>query len=137
MPRYHDKMRLKRYMMKHGECDPLTEYLICKGFNDGIVETGLEIFVDSWEEAVKWAIGNYDSADIDYDLYQRTELYQAMKHVSPEQIAPYAERIEKADNYYKEHTVENSIPHDSYIDEDPDRKVHWWLFRSPKIEPGK
>jgi len=47
MPEYHDKMRLKRYIMKHGECDPLTEYLICKGFSDKIVESGLEKFVYS------------------------------------------------------------------------------------------
>ncbi len=137
MPKYRDKMRLKRYIKKHGECDPLTEYLICKGFSDGTVVTGLEIFVDSWEEAVKWAIGNYDSADIEYDLYQRTTLYQVLRHASPEQIAPFAERIEKADNYYKEHTVEDNTPYESYIDEKLDRKVHWWLFRSPKIEPGK
>jgi hypothetical protein len=37
MPKYRNKIRLKKYIMKHWECDPLTEYLICKGFNDEIV----------------------------------------------------------------------------------------------------
>ena len=97
----------------------------------------MDIFVYSWEESVKWAIGNYDSEDIGYDLYQRTKLYQALKHSSPEQIAPFAERIEKADNYYRDHTVESSIPYESYIDERLDRKVYWWLFRSPKTGPEK
>ena len=92
----------------------------------------MEIFVESWEEAVKWAIGNYDSADRGYDLYQRTQLYKVMKFASPEQIAPFAERIGKADSFYKEHTVEDNHPHESFIDEEPDKEVHWWLFRSSR-----
>lgn len=120
--------------MKHGECDHLTEYLILKGYKESIAASGLELFVGSWEEAVKWAVHPVSEVDIDYyhDLYQRTELYLVLQHAFEEQIEPYRERIEKADNLFKDHTIEDKIPCPSYINEEPDIEKHWWLFRVPK-----
>lgn len=136
MPRYSDKMRLIRYCTEHGECDALTEYLILSGHSDIVVESGLRILVERWEESVS-RIGKGHPAvyeESSHDLWQRCELFLVLEHALPEQIAPYRERIALYDEVFKEGTMEIESPCDIYPDEikQPDHEVHWWLFRIPK-----
>lgn len=40
------------------------------------------------------------------DLFQRTVLYLALQQASPEQVAQYSVRIDRADQIFKENTIE-------------------------------
>ena len=137
MPRYQDKMRLKRYIADHDGCDSLTEYLILKGFPDYIIENGLEPFVSSWEESVKWILGVVPliQEEYDYDLSQRTDLYIALQYASTEQLSLYSVRIQQADNIFIQNTIEKDKPWEAYLSEIgvPDNYKHWWVFRIPKM----
>jgi hypothetical protein len=136
MPDYEDKMRLNRYLMDHGECNALTEYLILKGYSDDTVESGLESFVKDWEKRVEWIRGEYREVSEEYyfDIWRRSMLFLALEHASPEQIAPYRERLKSADEILKKSTIEDNSPCDIYPDEieNPNRETHWWLYRLPK-----
>jgi len=43
MPKYYDKMRLKKLLLKNSQTDPLVRYLILNGYSNDIVETWLVI----------------------------------------------------------------------------------------------
>lgn len=130
-------MRLKRYIADHGDCDPLTEHLILEGHNDCTVKKGLEPFVSSWEETIKWI--NEDvplvQEEYDYDISQRTNLFIVLQHASSEQKSAYSERIQTADDVFIQNTIEIDKPLAKYL---PgigmvDKDKHWWLFRIPKM----
>lgn len=135
MPPYRDKMRLKRYLVKHVKCDPLTEYLILEGFSYKIIESGLEPFVSSWEESVKWIKIDSQPVSEEYyhDLSHRTCLFLTLQLASPEQIEPYSERIIQADELFKMYTIEIDTPFNQYTDniDKIEKRIHWWLFRIP------
>ena len=130
MPKYQYKQKLKDYKAKHGKPDTLTEYFILQGFSEDKIQEGLAPFVDAWEEALVW-IERGDSEEYDWNLWQRSELYEVLRHATDEQIEPYRERIEKADEKFRSITREAEDSYGYLIDnnETIDRHVHWWLFR--------
>lgn len=128
-------MRLERYLIRHGKCDSLTEFLILKGYTDETVKSGLESFVSSWEESVKWIKTEYMpvSEEHYYELFHRTCLFLVLQHASPEQINPFLVRISLGDEIFKKNTMEVDTPCDPFTDDigKIDKQMHWWLFRLP------
>lgn len=103
-----------------------------RGYSYEKAKAGLEPFVSSWEESVKY-IEQSNCEDIGYseeynhDLWARTELYHVLQHATKEQIKTFSQRIKQADLRFKNVTVITNIAK-NHIDE-PDKNSHWWLFR--------
>ncbi|HRV44947.1 MAG TPA: hypothetical protein P5208_06545 [Smithellaceae bacterium] len=130
MPKYQRKKKLQEYIAKHGEPDALTKYFILEGFSEDEIKDGLAPFVEAWEEALVW-IEKGDAEEYDWDLWQRSTLYEVLRFATAEQIEPYRERIEKADEKFRSmtHEVENSYGYLLDKNETINRQTHWWLFR--------
>lgn len=113
--------------------DPLTEYLILSGHPDESVIKGLEVYVVSWEEEVEWIEKLGAGEEFGLTLFQRSQLYLVMQHASSEQIAPYREKITQADQVFMRNTTDTDTSSESHLDGmgNPDKKVHWWLYRRP------
>lgn len=121
-------MLLKKLISEGKEIDPLTEYLILQGESYEEAQKGLEPYVALWEQSAEYIeIYSLCSEEYDHDIWMRSELYKVLEHASPEQIAPFAQRIEEADLRFKK----ASSPIDSPINhiDNPDKDIHWWLFR--------
>lgn len=133
MPKYRYKQKLKAYTARRGEPEALTEYFILQGFSEDEIKEGLAPFVEAWEEALVW-IERGDSEEYDWNLYQRIELYEVLRYATAEQIKPYRERIEKADEKFRSITYEAGKSYGHLLDdkETINRHIHWWLFRLPK-----
>lgn len=131
MPKYKNKKRLESYIAKHGPVDSLTEYFILQGESDDTIKAGLEPYVEDWEEAVKWI--ERDTSEYDWDLWQRISLYEILRHATAENIEPYRDRIEKADEKFRSITHEVAKPITTLFDDKEiiNRNTHWWLFRIP------
>lgn len=132
MSKYQYKRRLKEYIANHGKPDALTEYLLLQGYSEEEIKGGLEPYVAEWEDAIKW-IERGDAEEYDWHLWQRSELYDVLRHASVKQIEPYLLRIEKADEHFISITRETEEPFDRLIDttEIIIKEKHWWLFRIP------
>jgi len=133
VPKYQYKQKLKDYKARHGKPDTLTEYFILQGFSEDEIKEGLAPFVESWEEALVW-IERGDSEEYDWTLWQRSKLYEVLSQATDEQIEPYRERIEKADEKFRSMTYEVGESYGYLLDdkETINRQTHWWLFRRVK-----
>lgn len=125
-------MRLKKLLIEGKEIDSLTQHLVLEGYSYEEAKAGLEPFVLSWEESVKYIEqSNYEDIDYseeyDHDLWARTELYYVLQHATKEQIKTFSQRIKQTDLRFKNVTVTTNIAN-NHIDE-PDKNIHWWLFR--------
>ncbi len=138
MPKYRDKIQLKRMLLRKGDIDPLTQWLVLQGYPGNQAERGLESFVESWEEQVQWfeeREGYFDPDEHGHDIMPRTMLYIVMQQASETQIDQFRKRIEAADALFKKITIERNTPFDPIYDEikKVDREEHWWLFRDDKF----
>ncbi|MBF0245847.1 MAG: hypothetical protein HQL31_11370 [Planctomycetes bacterium] len=138
MPKYRDKMRLRRLKVKE-EVDSFTEYLVLTGYSDEVVMARLEGFVENWEEAVKYYASalerqpvtlGLDSIEFGFDVWIRTELFQITLMAPHNERQMLLQRIERADEILKKTTIETSEQQFDFI-ENASRHKHWWLFRSP------
>lgn len=136
MPKYRNKQRLKEILASGKEVNSLTRYLILEdGLSYEEAIKGLEPAVSEWEMRVKY-IEEAKTTDIgyseeyDYDLWSRSELYREMQHAPDEELRKFSDRIDQADQRFKNATVEYSLPN-NHVD-NPDKEIHWWLFRVNK-----
>jgi len=131
--KYYLKQKLKAFTVTHGKPDALTEYFILHDFSDDEIKEGLEPFIEAWEEALVW-IERGDSEEYDWDLWRRSALYEVLRRATDEQITPYRDRIEKADEKFKSITYEVEKSYGFLLDdkEPVNRQTHWWLFRQRK-----
>ena len=133
MPKYRNKVRLKKYLSNHNISDKLIEFLILNDYPDKIIETvskdGIDIFVTAWEESVEFIVADSDYEEYDYDLSKRTELCLVLQHTPPEQVQKFKDRIKVADELFKKATIETDEPH---IKNASEKKDQWWLFRQLK-----
>ncbi|MBN1830184.1 MAG: hypothetical protein JW884_13720 [Deltaproteobacteria bacterium] len=135
MPKYRHKQNLKRIIESGRELGPLSSHLILQGRSYDEAMKGLEPYVSHWEESVKY-IEEMSVDDIafseeyDHDLSARFELYNVLKYASEEEIGRYRNRIDKADQAFKECTVESNFSN-KHI-KDPDKLKYWWLIRRKK-----
>jgi hypothetical protein len=130
MPKYRYKKKLQAYIAQHGKPDALTEYFILNGFSEDDIKEGIAPFIEEWEEAIYWIeIG--DVEEYDWDLWKRSVLYEVLRYATDEQIEPYRERIEKADEKFRSITREVENPYGYLVDKNEtiNKAVHWWLFR--------
>jgi len=132
MPKYRDKMRLKRYLAKNGTVSPLIEHLLLTGRKDSEVRdverNGIEAYVADWEGVIEWIPFDDTSEEYLNDLSIRETLYDVMQYASEAEIEPFKERILAANQRFKELTVADASSHDASID----NNEMWWLFRWPK-----
>ena len=119
---------------QHGDIDSFTKYLVLAGYGDAVVASGLEHFVQGWEDTVAW----YDRTqktfglsleEFGLDVRCRTVLYEVLQKAPSDSVAKLQERIARTDSHFMEVTVETATPFD-YIP-NPDKNTHWWLFRIP------
>jgi hypothetical protein len=135
MPHYRDKQRLKAIIANGKELNSLTRYLILQGSSYEEASKGLEPYVSWWEQSVQYieassvSFRGY-SEEYDHDLWPRSQLYEVLKYAPEEELNRCRERIEQADAAFKDVTIEGDIP--SCHLENPEKKEHWWLFRSRK-----
>jgi hypothetical protein len=134
MPKYRNKIRLKKYLSRHKEVDALIKFLILHDYPDKIIEAvrndGIDIFVTAWEESVEYIVADSDYEEYDYDLSKRTELYLILQHTPKEQIKKFISRIRVADESFINATVETGKHY--YNKTGPEKKDQWWLFRQPR-----
>ncbi len=135
MPKYRDKQRLKAIIGDGKEYNSLTRYLILQGSSYEEANKGLEPYVLWWEQSVQHIEASSISfigysEEYDHDLWARSQPYEVLKYAPEEELNRCRERIEQADAAFKDATVEGDIP--NRLLENPDKKEHWWLFRSRK-----
>lgn len=113
----------------------LTRFLMLEGNSYDRAKEGLAPYVAQWEESVAYIeqasiddIGA--SEEYDYDLWARTVLFRALQHATQSEVGSVADRIVRADQRFMDATTPycGATPH---ID-NPDRGLHWWLFRTLK-----
>ena len=132
MPKYRDKMRLKRWIAEKGEVDDSSRWLILEGYSFDVVTGGLESFVVSWEESVQDIIryGSSCTEEWLYDIWPRDILHQVMCHAPFEEKKKFRARIEEADRISREVTEENLVSPPWWPDGVSDTAL-WWRFRWP------
>lgn len=134
MPKYRNKIRLKKYLSRHKEVDELIEFLILHDYPEKIIEAvrndGIDIFVTAWEESVEYIVTDSDYEEYDFDLSKRTELYLILQHTAKEQIKKYINRIRVADESFINATIETDRKY--YNNAEPEKNDQWWLLRQPK-----
>ncbi len=135
MPKYRHKRRLEEIIASGKALTPLSRYLILQGESCEEASQGLESYVSDWEQSVKYIqqssvndIGY--SEEYDHDLWARTELYRVSQYASEEEMGRYRQRIEQADSAFKNVTVDSTFANDHL--KNPDKELHWWLFRDSK-----
>lgn len=135
MPKYRNKKRLEEIIASGKELTPLSRHLILQGESYEEASQGLAPYVSGWEQSVKYIeessvkdIGY--SEEYDHDLWARTELYKVSQYASAEELNRYKQRIEQADSAFKNATVASDFAN-RHID-NPDKELHWWLFRGKK-----
>lgn len=132
MPKYRDKMRLKRYLAKHKTVSPLIEHLLLTGCTNSeirdVEQNGIEAYVGEWEDVIEWISLDDSSEAYLNDISIRETLYDVMQYAGQAEIEPFRERILAADERFKALTVEVA----SSINVSIDNKEMWWLFRWPK-----
>jgi len=108
MPRYLDKMRLTVYLAQHGTITALIEFLILNSYPDNIIQKvekdGIEFFVAAWEEAVSWIPDDDVFEEYQKDLWTRNRLGMILEHASESEREKYMERIQVADDLFKNGT---------------------------------
>jgi hypothetical protein len=133
MPKYRNKVRLKKYLSAHNRADKLIKFLILHNYPDSIIEAvttdGIDIFVTAWEESVEFIVADPDYEEYDFDLSKRTELYLVLQHTPSEQVQTFKNRIMAADESFKKATIETDGPQNKNVSE---KKDQWWLFRQLK-----
>lgn len=130
MPKYRDKIRLKR----RGEVDDFTRYLILVGYSGAVVSVGLAYFVECWEDTVK-EIEKFGSdcwEEFDHDLCSRDSLHRVLGHAPEELVAEFMPRIEAADEKFKSFTRENV--YSAATGKAQDYDALWWRKRCPWIK---
>jgi hypothetical protein len=138
MPKYRDKMQLRRIHAEYGPVDPFTEYLILSGYSYDVALGGLQSFVEDWAMELEYYVKclKYDppvfglcSEEFEFDVWKRTELYQLWQMAPEKMRDEVQETIEALDLIFRQATIQSRHPY-QFI-EDPDPEEHWWLYRIP------
>jgi len=139
MPKYRDKMRLRRYKLKHGTVDSFTEYLILAGYSYDVARQGLSFFVENWAKAVEYYKNTLEELDPPVfglcseefvnDLVERTDLYHLFQKASRKMQEEVQEELDDLDRIFRKATIKYDDPFSLIADPDP--KEHWWLYRIP------
>lgn len=134
MPKYRNKIRLKRWIAEKGEVDDFRRWLVLEGYSFDVVAGGLESFVVSWEESVQDIIryGSSCTEEWLYDIRSREILHQVMCQASSEEKEKFHARIEEADRIFRGVTEENLVSPPWRPDGEDDTDL-WWRFRWPVV----
>ncbi len=128
VPKYRDKMRLRRWIARHGRVDDFTRWLILQGYDDEVVQAGLDHFVGAWEEAVRNEVLHPSTCLEEWQLcaWTRELLADAIAHAPDDEVRALADRIGKADEAFCELSAE-APPQDGTLSDSP-----WWWNRWPR-----
>ena len=92
----------------------------------------IEDAIEDWEESLRWIARGPDYEEYDYDLSKREYLDDAIRETGDKPLpAELAERIARADHYFRELTKES----DECVWSDPhkfDRERYWYYYRWPR-----
>lgn len=115
--------------------DPVRDRLRALGAPEHVVEGGLDVLLDRWEEFATDVENGYELGLEDYrnELDGRTLIHRALSAVPPR--ARVRDRLRKADVRVKKHVrlQEHCVwGARAARDNDWTARSHWWLFAVPK-----